>query len=77
MRFMAVSSREKILEGELLQTLKTEHVRDDIYDSHDHATLSIGEYIDVFYNARRRHSHLGYLSPIELELKNQTAALAA
>lgn len=58
-------------------TLKTEHVRDFIYDSHDTATLSIGEYIDVFYNARRRHSHLGYLSPIEFELKNQTAALAA
>jgi putative transposase len=30
-----------------------------------------------FYNARRRHSHLGYLCPIEFELTNQPAALAA
>ncbi len=58
-------------------TLKTELVRDRIYDSHDEATTTIGEYVDEFYNTRRRHSHLGYLSPIEFELKSQVAAAAA
>ena len=58
-------------------TLKTELVRDHIYDSHDEATTAIGEYVDEFYNTRRRHSHLGYLSPIEFELKSQVAAAAA
>jgi transposase InsO family protein len=30
-----------------------------------------------FYNTERRHSHLGYVSPIEFELRSQTAAMAA
>jgi transposase InsO family protein len=38
---------------------------------------SIGEYIDCFYNSTRRHSHLGYVSPIEFELRLQLAELAA
>ncbi len=58
-------------------TIKTELVRNRIYGSHDEATASIGEYLDAFYNTSRRHSHLGYLSPIEFELKSQVAAIAA
>jgi transposase InsO family protein len=58
-------------------TLKTELVRDRIYASHDEATTTIGEYIDEFYNTRRRHSYLGYLSPIEFELRCQLEAAAA
>ena len=36
---------------------------------------AIFEFIEVFYNRRRRHSQLGYISPIEfeLELHQQTA----
>jgi putative transposase len=29
--------------------------------------VSIAEYIEVFYNTRRRHSSLGYVSPAEYE----------
>ena len=28
---------------------------------------AIFEYIEVFYNRQRRHSYLGYLSPVEFE----------
>jgi len=31
---------------------------------------AIFEYIEIFYNRRRRHSSLGLLTPIEFELKN-------
>ncbi len=31
------------------------------------AARSIGEYIDGYYNPLRRHSTLGYVSPVEYE----------
>ncbi len=37
----------------------------------------IGEWIESFYNIERRHSTLGYLSPIEFELRSISAASAA
>ena len=58
-------------------TLKTDLGPDRIYDAHEEATTTIGEYVDGFYNTCRRHSHLDYLSPIEFELKSQIAAAAA
>lgn len=44
-------------------TLKTEHVYFDHYETREQAKQSIFEYIEVFYNRKRRHSTLGYLSP--------------
>jgi transposase InsO family protein len=29
--------------------------------------VAVFEYIETFYNSRRRHSALGYLSPMEYE----------
>jgi len=48
-------------------TLKKEHVHQCQYQSHDEARLSIFGYIETFYNPVRRHSTLGYLSPIMFE----------
>jgi transposase InsO family protein len=48
-------------------TLKTEHVDYQNYRSRDQARRSIFEYIELFYNVRRRHSTIGYVSPIEFE----------
>jgi putative transposase len=58
-------------------SLKTELVDDAHYATHHQATTSIAQYIESFYNPVRRHSYLGYNSPIEFELKNQLAAFAA
>jgi putative transposase len=58
-------------------TLKAEHVDHEDFATRDLGTASIGDYIETFYNCARRHSHLGYVSPIEFELRSQTKAIAA
>jgi putative transposase len=58
-------------------TLKGELVDHERYTTRAAAVASIGDYIERFYNTQRRHSHLGYVSPIEFELRSQTAAIAA
>lgn len=51
-------------------TVKTELVDHEDYRSKPEARHSLFEYIEVFYNRRRRHSYLGYLSPIEYEQRH-------
>lgn len=48
-------------------TLKTEEVFRRIYKTRDEAMNCIFEYIAVFYNRKRRHSFLDYVSPEEYE----------
>ena len=50
-------------------TLKTELVHRQHYATREEATRDIFAYIEGFYNRTRRHSAIGYLSPIEMELK--------
>jgi len=58
-------------------TLKAEHVDHQDFATRASGTASIGDYVERFYNTARRHSHLGYVSPIEFELRSQTGAVAA
>ena len=46
---------------------KRELVHQETYATHEQARASIFEYIEVFYNRQRRHSSLGYVSPVEFE----------
>jgi transposase InsO family protein len=48
-------------------TLKTECVHHERYRNHAEAKASIFEYIECFYNRKRLHSSLNYLSPDEYE----------
>ena len=48
-------------------TLKTELVNNEQYATREQARQSIFEYIEVFYNRKRLHSALGYLSPEAFE----------
>jgi transposase InsO family protein len=48
-------------------TLKTELVHDVIFTSRGAAKTTIAEWIEIFYNGKRRHSSLDYLSPLEFE----------
>jgi len=51
-------------------TLKVELVQGKIYDTRKEAKTDIFDYIEIFYNRQRRHSYLGYLSPVDFEKKN-------
>jgi transposase InsO family protein len=57
-------------------TLKTELVHHERYATHAAARQSLFEYIEVFYNRQRRHSSLGYVSPLEYEQDLITGAHA-
>ncbi len=48
-------------------TLKKERIHLESYATRQEARQSVFEYIELFYNTRRRHSALGYLSPEEFE----------
>jgi transposase InsO family protein len=58
-------------------TLKNEEIYFRSYKTRDEARMSIFEYIAVFYNRKRRHSFLDYLSPEEFELNKCRYACAA
>ena len=49
-------------------TLKRELEGIDEFESRTGAALSIGDYIDGFYNIQPRHSAINYTSPVEFEL---------
>jgi len=44
------------------------------FDSYGDAKMELFDYIEVFYNRRRRHSTLGQISPAEFERRTITAA---
>ena len=47
--------------------LKTELVHHENYRSRADAKASIFEYIEVFYNRQRHHSHIGQMAPLAFE----------
>ncbi len=48
-------------------TLKKELIRRRSWPERRELTGEVFDYIETFYNARRRHSTLGYLSPVAFE----------
>jgi putative transposase len=50
-------------------SLKTERTARKIYRTRNEAKADVFDYIERFYNAIRRHSTIGYLSPVEFEQK--------
>ena len=51
-------------------TLKTELIHHRQYATRDEAERDIFAYVEGFYNQHRRHSAIGYLSPVQMELKS-------
>ena len=53
------------------QLLKRERIKRHVYATRDEARAEIFDYIEMFYNARRRHSFNDQLSPVEYEKRYQ------
>ena len=51
----------------VFSSLKTERTASKTYRTRAQAKADVFDYIERFYNPRRRHSTLGYLSPMEFE----------
>ena len=48
-------------------SLKTERTSNKTYRTRNEAKADVFDYIERFYNSKRRHSTIGYLSPMEFE----------
>ena len=48
-------------------TLKKLRIRGQIYATRDDARADIFDFIELFYNSQRRHSHVGGVSPRQFE----------
>ena len=53
------------------QLLKRERVRRQVYATREKARGDIFNYIEMFYNTRRRHGSNNQLSPVEYERRYQ------
>jgi len=58
-------------------SLEKELLRRERFATREQARMRIFWYIECFYNTRRRHSSLGYLSPADYETHHQQEAIAA
>ena len=48
-------------------SLKTERTARKVYRTRNQARADVFDYIERFYNPQRRHSTIGYISPMEFE----------
>jgi putative transposase len=60
------------MEG-FFSSLKTERTVRKTYRTRNRAKAEVFDYIERLYNAKRRHSTLGYLSPMEFEKQGSLA----
>lgn len=54
-------------------SMKTERIGRKTYRTRNHAKVDVFDYIERLYNPTRRHSTLGYLSPMDFERQAQVA----
>ena len=67
----SMSRAEEVWDNSAMESffssLKTERTARKVYRSREQARSDVFDYIECFYNPRRRHSTIGYVSPIQFE----------
>ncbi len=58
-------------------TLQLELLDQRTWTTRDQLATAVFEWIEAWYNPRRRHSALGYLSPIDYEARANSMVVAA
>jgi putative transposase len=58
---------DNVVADSFFSSLKKERIRRRVYKTRELARADILDYIEVFYNRTRRHSHLGGVSPEAFE----------
>ena len=53
------------------QLLKRERIRRRTYLTRDDARRDVFDYIEMFYNPKRKHTYNGMLSPVDFEMRQQ------
>ena len=53
------------------QLLKRERVKRRTYQTREAARQDVFEYIELFYNPKRKHTNNGMLSPVDFEARQQ------
>jgi putative transposase len=56
------------------KTLKSEQIYREKFETEEKLKSAVFDYIETWYNRKRLHSSLGYLSPMEYEMKINKAA---
>jgi len=69
----AACTHPRRITGAFFSSLKTERTARKTYRTRDEANADVFDYIERFYNPKRRHSTLGYLSPMEFEMQARLA----
>ena len=58
-------------------SLECELIDRNRWRTHSEARMAVFDYIEAFYNPRRRHSGIGYLSPAEFEKRTTAEPIVA
>jgi transposase InsO family protein len=75
-RFHAEQPNQAWVAESFFSTLKTELIHRQSFPTRKAAADAIGHYIECFYNPIRKHSAVGYVSPVEYEMGVATAAVS-
>ena len=75
----ALTPREPVSRNQesFFATLKTELIHRRPWPTKSEARAAIHDYIAAFFNPHRRHSSLGYVSPMDFERQHAAATVAA